>query len=313
MAEFLQRRRVYGKGVPYMPDVIRRIAARRGELTRAQRRIAEHVDANYAEVAFFTAAQLSWETGVSESSVVRFARALGYRGYPEFQAALREMLRTRLTTVDRLRSAAADGREGDDIVHRVMTSDVEDIRITLRGLDRDALRAAVDALLSARRIHVIGGRGAAGLAHILGFGLNWILRNVTVPSLGAGDALDSMMTVGPADAVLALGFPRYARITVDMLKVAARRGARTIAVTDGAMSPLAEYADLLLIARSGQLSYADSLAAPLSLVNALLAAVGEEDPRGTVGALAEMESLWEEFGIYAEDPDRGEVSRPGKE
>ncbi len=286
-------------------DVIGRIRDRAAELTEAQRQIAEYVTSSHERAVFLTAAQLARRTGVSESSVVRFAHALGYEGYPHFQRALQEMLRTRLTTVDRLLGSAESLERDGDIVERVMASDVDSIRTTLRELDRESFQRVVDALLNAGRIHVIGQRGASGLAHILGFGLNWVLRNVSIPAFAPGDALDSMMSVEADDLVFAISFPRYTRATLDMLEIAAERGAVTVALTDSVMSPLAEHADLLLTARSGQVSYADSLCAPLSLINALLAAVGTRDRQLTADALAELEEIWEDYGIYTESSRTG--------
>ena len=281
-----------------MDDVIHAIQKHRKKLTESQRNLAEYVASNTERAAFLTASELANQTGVSESSVIRFARAIGYDGYPHLQNALQNMLRRQLTTVDRLQSSTEDLKEDSDIIEKVMLSDVDNIRNTLTGLDREMFKKIVDALLEAERIHVIGSRGASGPAYVLGFGLNWVLRNVNTPIYGPADELDSMMSIDSGDLVMALSFPRYTRVTVDMFKIAAERGAVNVALTDGVMSPLLEHADYWLIARSGQVSYADSLCAPLSLINALLAAVGARNQEKTKTALAEMEQMWDEYSVY---------------
>ncbi|MEW6523838.1 MAG: MurR/RpiR family transcriptional regulator [Bacillota bacterium] len=280
-------------------DIIKRIRERLNDLSEAHRLLADYLVSNYERAVFLTAYQLGQRVGVSESTVVRFAAALGYEGYPQFQRALQELLRTRLTTIDRLRGASESLEEHQTIFHKVMTVDIEDIRTTLQELNPETFAAAVDALVQARRIYVAGFRSAFSLAYLMGYGLNWVLRNVTVVGQSPADVPDQVLTAGPGDAVVAISFPRYSRATVDVLALARRQRARTLAITDSIVSPLAAHADLLLLARSNQLSYYDSFSAPLSLINALMAAVAVRDQARTMQALDELERVWEAYGVYA--------------
>ncbi len=281
-----------------MSDVSARIKRNIDTLTESQRRLAEYVVSNREMAAFLSTAELGKATGTSQSTVVRFARNLGYAGYPEFQASLQSDLRNQLTTVDRLMGSLRDNHGGEHLVDAVMGADIRSLQMTRRQLDRETFQAVIDSLWSANRIHIIGARGAFGLAHVLGFGLNWVLRNASVPMVGPGEALDNMMLVGPGDLVFALSFPRYTRSTVELLRLAKQRGTTTVALTDSVMSPLTPHADMLLTAQSQQVSYADSLCAPLSVINAILAAVGARDRELTASALEEMEDLWRSHGTY---------------
>ncbi len=280
-----------------MLGVGERIQARADSLTDSQRELADFVMASYERAVFLTAAQLAQRVGCSESSAVRFAQSLGYEGYAEFRRALQDTLRDRLTTVERMAGLVQDTDNEGDIVDRVMGSDMASIDATLGNLSRDALYRVGDSLLSARRIAVVGLRGSAGLAHIFGFGLQWVLRNVSV--ITSGDAREDIIAVGPKDLVFAISFPRYTSATVGLLEFASERGALTVGLTDSVISPLAKYADILLLAHSGQVSYADSLCAPLSVINVLLAVVGQRGRIRVEGALSELEEMWARYGIYA--------------
>ena len=285
--------------MPGEDELWARVRARLPGLSGGHRQVAEYVLKNSEKAAFMTAAALSQVVGVSESTVVRLATALGYSGYPELQRALQEVIKQRLTTVDRLWGSAAAGEQG--ILYNVMNTDMENIRLTLRDLDEAAFERAVDAILAARQIAVVGVRSGASLAWFLGFNLSWVLNNVRVVGSGPLDMWEQIATLEPADLVIAISFPRYSRPTVRALDLARKRGVKTIAITDTIMSPLAQRADITLTARGNIASFVDSFVAPLSLANALLTAVSVRDKDRTARALAGLEEIWEREGIYYQE------------
>lgn len=283
-------------------DIIKRISECAAGLSDAQRLVAEFIVKNLEKAVFLTAARLGQEVGVSESTVVRCAMALGYSGFPELQRALQEYLKTRLTTLDRLYGAKSGLEAGESILERVMRSDMEAINITLQELSREEFAKAVKAITQAKKILVIGLRSMSALSFFLGYTLNWILRNVSIISHGSGDMVEQVMCLEPGDVAVGITFPRYTRRTVELVELARKRGATTIGITDNVMSPLAPYCDILLTAKSGLLSsFVDSCVAPLSLINALITAVGAEDEARTAKALSELEPVWEEYQIYVTD------------
>jgi DNA-binding MurR/RpiR family transcriptional regulator len=281
--------------------LLARVRDRRDQMSAGHRHLAEFVLDHYDRAAFLTAAKLGQIVGVSESTVVRFAMALGYEGYPEFQESLQEIVKSRLTTVDRLIGMAEGMHSQEDLLAAILQADIDNIRMTLRDLDRGAFQNAVTALVEADRILVVGFRSAASLALFLGFNLNWILGNVKVAGFTAQDFWEDLVHLGPRDVVVGITFPRYTRATVQALTAAADRGCRLIAITDSVVSPLSRHADVLLTARHGIPAYTDSFTAPMSLINALLAAVGAADRSRTARNLRKLEDLWERFEVYQKD------------
>ena len=282
-------------------DMVKRISDSLQGLSDAQRLVAEFLVRNPERAVFLTAARLGQEVGVSESTVVRCAMALGYSGYPELQRALQEVVKGRLTTVERLHAARDSLETGESIVERVMRADMEYIDLTMKELSREDFAQAVRAINGAGRVFVIGLRSASAMAFFLGYSLNWILRNVSIISHGAGDMFEQVMCAGQGDVVVGITFPRYTKRTVELVELAKRRGATTIGITDNIMSPLAPHCEILLTAKSGMPSFIDSFVGPLSLINALITAVGAEDEARTAAALSELEPVWDEYGIYAAD------------
>lgn len=262
------------------------------------RQVADYILEHYDRAAFLTAAKLGRTVGVSESTVVRFATALGYAGYPELQGVLQEIVKSRLTTVDRVRGSADTLETEEDVLTAVMRADMENIRLTLRDLDRKAFHSAVSLLLGARRILVVGFRSAASLAIFLGFNLDWILGNVKVAGFVAQDLWENLVHLGREDVVVGISFPRYTRATVQAVAAARERGCKIIALTDSIVSPLSKYADVLLTARDTVPAYTDSFVAPLSIINALLAATSTADRARTTRNLRKLEDLWETYAVY---------------
>ena len=265
---------------------------------KGQRLIARFILESYDKAAFMTASKLGKTVNVSESTVVRFAAELGYDGYPSMQKALQEMIRNKLTSIQRI-EVANDRIGNQDILSMVMQSDIEKIRMTLEETDRASFRQAVDAILSAHRIYILGVRSAAALADFLGFYFNLIFDNIVlVHTTSASEIFEQLLRVGPEDVVIGISFPRYSSRTVKAMRFAKDRGANVIALTDSEASPLAEAATETLLAKSDMASFVDSLVAPLSLVNALIVAVGRRRNEDVEQIFADLEQIWSEYGVY---------------
>ena len=266
--------------------------------SKGQRLIARFILESYDKAAFMTASKLGKTDNVSESTVVRFAAELGYDGYPSMQKALQEMIRNKLTSIQRI-EVANDRIGNQDILSMVMQSDIEKIRMTLEETDRASFRQAVDAILSAHRIYILGVRSAAALADFLGFYFNLIFDNIVlVHTTSASEIFEQLLRVGPEDVVIGISFPRYSSRTVKAMRFAKDRGANVIALTDSEASPLAEAATETLLAKSDMASFVDSLVAPLSLVNALIVAVGRRRNEDVEQIFADLEQIWSEYGVY---------------
>ena len=271
--------------------------------SKGQRKIANFILESYDKAAFMTASRLGKKVGVSESTVVRFAFELGYDGYPDMQRSLQKMIRNRLTTVQRIE--VTNDRLGDqDLLSMVLQSDVEKIRQTLEELDRDSFYSAVDAIVAARKIYIIGVRSSAAIASFLHFYFNLIFDNVVLVSANtASETFESLLRVGEGDAVIGISFPRYSSRTVQALSFARDRGATAIAITDSETSPLAPISRYTLTARSDMASFVDSLVAPLSLVNALLVAVSQRKNEDLAQTFHRLEEIWEKYNVYEKVPE----------
>ena len=266
--------------------------------SKGQRKIASFILESYDKAAFMTASRLGKRVGVSESTVVRFAFELGYDGYPDMQRSLQKMIRNRLTTVQRI-EVTNDRLEDQDLLSMVLQSDIEKIRQTLEEIDRDSFDRTVDAIVSARKIYMIGVRSAASLASFLHFYFNLIFDNVVLVSASTtSEIFESLLRVGEEDVVIGISFPRYSSRTVQAMSFARDRGAATVAITDSESSPLASISRYTLMARSDMASFVDSLVAPLSLVNALLVAVSQRKNEDLERTFRTLEDIWEEYGVY---------------
>ena len=245
-----------------------------------------------------TASRLGKTVNVSESTVVRFAAELGYDGYPSMQKALQEMIRGKLTSIQRME--VANDRIGDqDVLSTVLQADMEKIRLTLEETDREDFDQAVDAILSARRIYIVGARSAAALAEFLGFYFRLIFDEVVlVQTTSVSGTFEQMLRVGEKDVVIGISFPRYSSQTVQAMRFARDRGARVLAITDSAASPLTGTASVTLTAKSDMASFVDSLVAPLSLINALIVAVGRRKKTDVSRTFSTLERIWSDYGVY---------------
>ena len=279
-------------------NLLAQIEDQMGEFSKGQKAIARYILTHYDKAAFMTAYKLGSTVGVSESTVVRFASEVGYEGYPQLQKALQELIRNRLTSIQRMEVTSE--QLGDDVLTKVLNMDIERIRKTLENISQEDFNRAVDALVNAKHIYIIGIRSAASLAGFLSFYFNHIFDNSRlVQTSSTSEIFEQLLRVGPGDVLVAISFPRYSRRTVNAAKFSKDRGAQVISITDCEDSPLAQYADILMMARSDMASFVDSLVAPMSLINALIVAIG----------LKKSDEVWEEYNVY-EKADADEEKEP---
>lgn len=277
-------------------ELLARINQTGRRLSKGQKRIAEYIVNHYDKAAFMTASKLGDKVQVSESTVVRFAIALGYDGYPALQKALQEMIRNRLTAVQRV-EMTGDMSESA-VLGTVFKADMQNIRQTIEDLDEANFSRTVDALCEAERVYVVGVRSSAPLAQFLGYYMNFIRDNVMVITSGISDVLEQVARVGEKDVVLGISFPRYSRRTIEAMNYAKRKGATVVSLTDTPLSPLGEASDFCLTARSDMASFVDSLVAPLSMINALIVAMSLRHREEVSEHFAQLESLWERNHVY---------------
>lgn len=279
-------------------DILSVLKARSAGFSKGQRRIADYITEYYDKAAFMTASRLGKTVDVSESTVVRFATELGYDGYPSMQKAMQEMVLNRLTSVQRI--GVTNDRLGDqDVVSMVLHGDMEKLRQTNETVSRDNFRNAVDAILKAKRIFVIGVRSASALANFMGYYLNYMFDNVhVVTTSGGSEMFEKLVNVDAGDVVIAFSFPRYSTATVKGVQYCRSVGAAVVGITNSNLSPLAQNSDHVLVAKSDMVSLVDSLVAPLSLVNALLVALASGREEVLEKNFGTLERLWEEYKVY---------------
>ena len=271
---------------------------RLSSFSKGQRVIARFILENYDKAAFMTASRLGAAVGVSESTVVRFAAELGFRGYPGMKKALQEVVRSRLTAVERL-EVAEQTMNTQDVARAVLRADIANLQATLDETDEAAFNTAVDRILSARRIFIVGMRTSTTLANFLGFYLNLLRDNIhVVQDTAAMEVYEQMLRVREGDLVIGISFPRYSNRTINAMKYARDRKAGTLGITDTKTSPLNDYADVCLFAKSEMVSFLDSLVAPMGLINALIVAIGTRDREHTFQTFRDLEDIWSEYGVY---------------
>lgn len=272
-------------------------------LSKGHKKIAAYIIENYDKAAFMTAASLGQKVGVSESTVVRFAGELGFKGYPELQRELQQMIKSKLTAVQRMQ--VSENLIGDgDMIQNVLSNDIELIRATAEQTSREAFQQAVGVINRAKRIYILGARSSSALANFLAFYFNLVFDSVTlVDTSGAAEMFEQMFRIGAEDVCIAISFPRYSKQTVNALRFASDRKAKIIAITDTEKSPIAPFADHLLVARSSMASVVDSLTAPLSLINALIVGVTLAKREETSENFAKLENIWEKYQVYEKTED----------
>ena len=282
-------------------ELLRRIEEQYKELSKGQKRLADYIVQNYDKAVFLTAARLGKVVGVSESTVVRFATQLGYKGYPGFQRALEELVRHKLNSIQRME--VTYGRiSQSEILESVLQSDIEKIKMTIGSLDQKAFEEAVDTIVKARKIYIIGIRSCAPLANFLCYYLNLIFDHITlVHTNSSSEIFEQMIRIGEEDVVIGISFPRYSMRTLKALEFASNRKAKVITLTDSVHSPMTIYSSCNLIARSDMASIVDAIVAPLSGINALVVALCMKKQKEVVKTLETLEEIWDEYQVYSGD------------
>ena len=266
--------------------------------SKGQKRIANYILNHYDKAAYMTASKMGTLVGVSESTVVRFANELGFDGYPDMQKSLQELIRMKLTSVQRVEVTNSLIGEGD-VLEKILMSDAEKIRRTLEEIDRDAFEAAVDKIVAADKIYIIGVRSSSSLAGFLNFNFRMIFDNVKfVQTTSGSEMFEQIMSIGPNDVMIAISFPRYSKRIVNAVEYAHNAGADVISLTDSHQSPIAGVADQLLLARSDLVSFVDSLVAPLSIINAIIVAVSRKKMDDIRVRFDKLEKIWDEYEVY---------------
>ena len=282
-------------------ELLNKIDKNYEQMSKGQKLLADYILKNYDKAVFLTAAKLGKVVGVSESTVVRFATQLGYQGYPGFQKALEELVRNKLNSIQRME--VTYGRiSQSEILASVLQSDIEKIKLTLANIDQNAFELAVDMILNAKRIYVVGIRSCAPLANFLSFYLNLIFDNVTsVHTNSSSEIFEQLIRIGSDDVIIGISFPRYSMRTLKALEFASNRKAKVITLTDSVHSPMTLYSSCNLIARSDMASIVDSLVAPLSVVNALVVALCMKKQKDVIATLETLEQIWDEYQVYSSD------------
>lgn len=282
-------------------DLLKIIDEKMSGLSKGQKRIANFLKEHYDNAVYLTASKLGEIAGVSESTVVRFAIELGFDGYPKLQEALQELVKNELTASQRMKvSSDRIAKTDKHILTTVLESDSARITSTLENINQREFDEAVDYIVNAKRVYIVGGRSSSALSHFLDFYLNLMRDNVINASTGAvTETFEHIFRIEEGDLLIGISFPRYSNKTVKAIEYAHSRGAKTIAITDGKQSPLVKDATISLIASSDMLSFIDSLVAPLSLINALLAAISMKRKDYIAKGLDQLEDLWDEYKVYS--------------
>lgn len=284
-------------------DIISKINIDIQSFSKGQKKLAEYILENYDKAVFLSAAKLGETVGVSESTVFRFAVSLGYEGYPQFHKALEEVVKNKLNTVQKL-ELTNDRIQQKDILKTVLQSDVEKIRTTMEQIDPVAFDSAVDTILNAQTIYIIGVRSSAPLASVLAFYLNVVFPRVKlVETNSMGEMFEKIIHIDEKDVLVAISFPRYSLSTLRALEYAKKQGTTIITVTDSYKSPLTQYSKCNLIADCDLVSVVDSLVAPMSLINALIVAVFLKRQSKVLATFSSLEDIWKEYHIYNFDEE----------
>ncbi len=271
--------------------------------SKGQKLIANYIVNHYDKAAFLTAAKLGEIVGVSESTVVRFAIELGYDGYPKLQKMLQELIKSKLTAVQRIEVSSNRINE-DNILKSVMQADIDKIKSTLEEIDQSSFNKIVESILNANKIYILGVRSSAALASFMGFYFNLVFDNVRlVHTTSVSEMFEQIIRATKGDVVIGISFPRYSKRTIKAMQFVKSQGATVIAITDNKESPLATSADYSIFARSDMASFVDSLVAPLSLINALIVAIGMKRKNKIYETFEKLEQIWDEYQVYEKSDD----------
>lgn len=269
--------------------------------SKGQKKIAEYILENFDKAPFYTATKLASEADTSESTVVRFAIELGYEGYPEMQRDMMEVARQTLTSAERLQTIS-DTIELDNVLMSVMKSDIMSIKETMDMIDNDTFNKVVDEIVNAKRIYILGIRSSFSVAMYMSIYFKLMFDDVCLAGMpGAADIFEEIISITKNDVFIGITFPRYSRRTLHAMDIAKKSGAHTIVITDSHDAPIAGIADSVLVARSGLTGFIDSLTAPISVVNALIAACGIKKDKELLVRFENMEKIWDEHSTYTKD------------
>ena len=282
-------------------DLMTRMNECYASMSKGQKKLASYIASNYDTAVFMTAAKLGMTVGVSESTTVRFATLLGYDGFPEFHKALEDVVKEKLRAISRIEIKSSDMTK-TEVLETIMRSDANKINQTLETLSKSAFEEAIDSIMAARKIYVIGIRTCMPLAQFLGFYLNLLFEDVCIVGTNsASEIFEQMINVNEQDVVIGISFPRYSMRTLKAMEFANDRNAKVISITDDKNSPLNLYSSCNMIARSDMATVVDSLVAPLSVINALIVSLCMKKPDEVTGKLDMLERLWEDYQVYAND------------
>ena len=284
-------------------DLLKHIEEGMPSFSKGQKLIASYILAHYEKAAYMTASKLGGTVGISESTVVRFAIELGYEGYPEFQHALQKMIRSRLTSFQRM-EVTNDLIGQGDVLDKVLLSDMEKIRHTMEEIDHASFEEVVNRISDAKTIYIIGVRSSSTLAGFLNFSLRMIFDNVRfVQAASDSELFEQIMDIGTEDVMIAISFPRYSKQIIKTVEYARKQGADVVALTDSRVSPIAVYASQLLTAQSDMASFVDSLVAPLSIINAMIVAIARKKQKEVTERLRALEEIWDYYDVYEKKGD----------
>lgn len=274
------------------------------KLSKSQKKIALYILHHYETAPNMAAVQIAKAVGVSEATVVRFATALGFDGYPEFRKKLQEDINSKLTTLERIDISVNDDKKNyseNKYARKVLKKDIKSILDTMETLQTEAFEESARAIATAKKVFITGFRTTSMLTDYLGYYLNLILPDVRVVNHSSTDFYEQLIKAGENDVVIAVSFPRYAQRTVEAARFLRERGAVIISITDNQNAPLNQFADYILLAKTNVYSFVDSLVAPMSLINALVIAVGAQNLEHTKNTFKELESIWKEREVYTGD------------
>ncbi len=279
-------------------DLFGQIKDKMNDFSKGHRRIAEFIITHYDKAAYMTAAKLGATTEVSESTVVRFATELGFDGYPALQKALQDVMRNKLTSLQRI-EVTTDLIGDDEVFDKVLSTDIDKIKRTLDECSREEFHKAVETIINARKIHIVAARSASALARFMAYYFNLMFENSRfINTASTSELFEQILRLNKDDVIIGISFPRYSQQTVKALQYASNVGAKVIAITDSTSSPIAAAADCVLLARSDMASFVDSLVAPLSLINALIVAIGIKKQKELSTNFERLEDIWAKYGVY---------------
>ena len=266
-------------------------------LSKGQKKVAEFIINDYDKAAFMTAAKLGEVVGISESTVVRFANTLGYIGYKDLQKSLQELIKNKLTTVQRL-SMVNSFSNDESVLRKVMEKDMDNIEKTINEIDYENFEKSIELILNSEKVYIIGMRSSNFLAGYLGFYLSFLLENIKVVTSGPNDVFEQLLNANDKDLIIGISYPRYSKRTLEALDYCKEKGCKIISITDSLISPASNYSDLSLVASSDMLSFVDSLVAPMSLINALIVTIGLHKKDDVKSSFESLEEIWEKYNVY---------------